>query len=98
MQEPDGRARANPAQQETTGAASSKPGGGLFVVSVSQSCSETLTGHGAVQYVSPPQPLEAARSLVALMCDRNHLDEIAVGEYAVAVAGGRRTIKLEAAR
>jgi hypothetical protein len=89
MQDTDGQAGANAAQQDTAG---------LFVVRVSESCCEPLADRAAVQYVSPPQPLQAARSLVALMFGRGDGDGIALGEHAVAVAGGRRTITLERAR
>jgi len=93
MQDTDGQAGANAAQTDTTAA-----GGGLFVVRVWESCCEPLADRAAVRYVSPPQPLREARSLVALMSGRGDGDGIAVGEHAVAVAGGRRTITLEPAR
>lgn len=97
MQDTDGQAGANAAQQDATTAT---PGArrGLFVVRVSESCCEPLADRAAVKYVSPPQPLKEARSLVALITGRGDGDGIALGEHAVAVAGGRRTITLEPAR
>jgi hypothetical protein len=84
--------------QKKTEGAGTEGHEGLFVVRVSESCCEPLADRGTVDYVSPPQPLDAARSLVALVAGRNHLEEIAPGDYSVAVAGGRRTISLEAVR
>jgi hypothetical protein len=97
MDQADGRAGGELAQQEKTDGTGGERGDRLFVVRISESCCEPLAQRGPVEYVSPPQPLEAARSLVALLAGRNHVDAIDVGEYAVPVAGGRRTITLEAA-
>ena len=97
MDEVDGRTgRALARQNRTNGAIERDPQ--LFVVRSSESCCESLAGHAAADYESPPQPFEAARALVALLAGRTCLEEIVVGEYAVAVAGGRRTITLETAR
>jgi len=90
---PAGRGLAQQDTNGTSAAASER----LFVVRVSQSCCEPLAGRGPGEYRSPPQPLPAARALVALLAGRNHVEQIAAGELTVAVAGGRRTITLEAA-
>jgi hypothetical protein len=69
----------------------------LFVVRVSDNCYEPLAGRDGGSYQSPPQPLADARALVALLIGRNHHEQIEEGEIAVPIAGGRRTISLEAA-
>jgi hypothetical protein len=97
MDEVDGRTGGALAQQNrTNGAIERDPQ--LFVVRSSESCCESLAGHAAGDCESPPQPFEAARALVALLAGRTCLEEIVEGEYAVAVAGGRRTVTLGVAR
>ena len=97
MDEVDGRTgRALAPQNRTNGAIERDPQ--LFVVRTSESCCDSLAGHAAADYESPPQPFEAARALVGLLAGRSCLEEIVVGEYAVAVAGGRRTVTLQVAR
>lgn len=67
----------------------------LYLVTVRDCCCVPLAGRESCDYQSPPQPLRDAQALVALLMGRDHVDEIAPGEYAVPVAGGRRTIILE---
>ena len=69
----------------------------LFVVRVSDSCCEQLAGRAGGSYESPPQPLADAQALVAVLLERNHHEQIREGEVTVAIAGGSRTITLEAA-
>jgi hypothetical protein len=98
MDEVDGRTGRALARQNRTNWAIERRDPQLFVVRSSDSCCESLAGHAAADYESPPQPFESARALVALLAGRTCLEEIVVGEYALAVAGGRRTVTLEAAR
>ena len=98
MDEADGRAGRALARQDRANGGSTARDPQLFVVRISESCCESLAGHESADYESPPQPFDAARALVGLLAGRSRLEEIVVGEYAVAVAGGRRTITLETAR
>ena len=97
MNDRTGPGGGEPGQQETTHRSGNDPDGEMFVVRIAESCCEPLTERRPVAYVSPPQPLAAARSLVVLTSGRNHAAAITPGVYTVAVAGGRRTITLEAA-
>jgi hypothetical protein len=68
----------------------------LYLVHVRDTCCESLAGRERCDYDSPPQPLADARALVGLLIGRSNVEEIRPGAYAVPVAGGRRTIVLEA--
>jgi hypothetical protein len=98
MDEADGRAGTALTREGRTNESSVQRDAQLFVVRISESCCEPLAGRDRADYVSPPQPFEAAQALVAFLAGRVRIDEVAVGEYAVAVAGGRRTVTLEPAR
>jgi hypothetical protein len=97
MDEAHGRASRGLARNNTNGASAERDAQ-LFVVRIAESCCEPLAGRETAGYESPPQPFEAARALVALLAGRSRVEEIGVGEYAVPIAGGRRTVTLEAAR
>jgi len=98
MEHADGRVNGIPAHRQTDSEDRGQAAGRLFVVRVSDSCCEQLAGRGGDSYQSPPQPLADAQTLIALLLGRNHYREIGEGELAVPIAGGRRTITLEAAR
>jgi hypothetical protein len=71
-------------------------GPALYLVHVRDICCESLAGRERCDYDSPSQPLADAPALVGLLIGRNDVDELGPGEYAVPVAGGRRTIVREA--
>ncbi len=64
----------------------------LYAVLVEEHVSDVLTGHRDQQYASPPQPLEAALVLAALLGAGKLTD---VGQARVAIAGGRRIVTIE---
>jgi hypothetical protein len=64
----------------------------LYAVLVQEHVSDVLTGHRDHQYASPPQPLESALVLAALLGAGKLTD---VGQAKVAIAGGRRIVTIE---
>jgi hypothetical protein len=67
--------------------------GPLYVVVVDEHVSGSLTGRASRDYRSPPQTLEAARGLAALLLDRGgelHGD----GPWRRPLAGGQRRVAI----
>lgn len=69
------------------------PLGPLACVEVVDRFSPVLTGRRDRRYVAPPQPLDAARELAALLVDSGGSLE-GDGPWHRALAGGRRTVRL----
>jgi hypothetical protein len=67
--------------------------GPAYVVEVEERFSPGLTGRHDRTYASPPQPRDAALTLVALLVDSG-ADLTGDGPWQRAVAGGRRTVRL----
>jgi hypothetical protein len=63
----------------------------LYAVLVEEQVNRELTGHRDQRYLSPPQPLESALALAALL-GAGRLSS--VGQAKVAIAGGRRTVTI----
>lgn len=70
--------------------------GPTFSVVVVDRFSPGLTGRHDREYVSPPQPRDAALTLAALLLDAGE-DLDGAGPWQRALAGGRRTVRLVAA-
>ena len=70
--------------------------GPSFTVVVEDRFSPGLTGRRDRAYVSPVQPRDAALTLAALLLDAGK-DLDGVGPWQRALAGGRRTVRLELA-
>ncbi len=73
------------------------PGPQQYVVSVSDSVTETLAGHPGLTYTSPPQPYRQALNLVTGLL--GHPPKPSVngersGRWIKATAGGRRVVTL----
>jgi len=67
--------------------------GPLYVVVVDDRVNGPLTGRPTRQYRSPPQPLDDARCLAALLLDRG--DELAGdGPWRRPLAGGQRHVEI----
>ena len=99
MTSTDGRERGRlAAARQTTGSNGDRGTQPMFVVRVSDSCCAQLVGRDGSSYRSPPQPLADAQALIALLIERNDPQGLGEGELTVPIAGGRRTISLEAAR
>lgn len=70
--------------------------GPLYVVLVDDRVSGPLTGRPARTYRSPPQPLDDARRLAALLLDRG--DELdGEGPWRRPLPGGQRHVEIRAA-
>jgi hypothetical protein len=65
----------------------------LFQVEVADRFTPGLTGRGDRDYVSPPQPRDAALALAALLLDAGATPD-GDGPWRRALAGGRRTVRL----
>jgi len=98
MEHADGRVNGSPAHRQADSNNSPRAAGRLFVVRVSDSCCAQLVGRDGGSYESPPQPLADAQTLIGMLIERNHHERIGEGELTVPIAGGRRTITLEASR
>lgn len=70
--------------------------GPLYVVVVDEDVSAPLTGRAARSYRSPPQPLEDARALAALLLDRG-AELSGDGPWRRPLAGGHRRVTIVAA-
>jgi hypothetical protein len=70
---------------------------GFVVVRVRDHINPALAGRDGCEYTSPPQPVEQARSLVALLlgCTTDALD--AQGSWTQPIAGGQRTVSVNPA-
>lgn len=71
--------------------------GPLYLVEVEDRFSAGLTGRHDRSYASPPQRLDEALVLAALLLDAGS-DLDGEGPWHRAIAGGRRTVRLRAAR
>ncbi|MGO9955240.1 MAG: hypothetical protein ACLP50_04580 [Solirubrobacteraceae bacterium] len=70
----------------------------LYIVEVHDRCAPQLTGHIGSTYASPPQPVDQARALVALLLGRPALPvDPATSSWKAAIAGGQRHVSLHAA-
>ena len=67
--------------------------GPLYVVEVSEQLSTALSRRVGSEYTSPPQPLEDARRLAALLLDAADLPE-GEGPWRRPLAGGHRFVRL----
>lgn len=67
--------------------------GPLYVVEVSEQVSAPLTGRQGREYAAPPQGLDAARRLAALLLDAPEAPE-GDGPWRRPLAGGQRTVRL----
>jgi hypothetical protein len=67
--------------------------GPLYVVEVSEQISAALSRRGGATYSSPPQPLDDARRLAALLLDAAEAPE-GEGPWRRPLAGGHRLVKL----
>lgn len=67
--------------------------GPLYVVEVTEQLSTTLSRRVGSEYASPPQSLEDARRLAALLLDAGELPE-GEGPWRRPLAGGHRFVKL----
>ena len=68
--------------------------GPLYVVEVEDRFTAGLTGRQDRTYRSPPQRMEEARTLAALLLDAGETPQ-GPGPWQRAVAGGRRVVRLE---
>lgn len=69
----------------------------LYVVSVTDSVTETLAGHPGLTYTSPPQPYRDALTLAAgLLGHHPHptINDARARRWTTATAGGRRLVTL----
>jgi len=69
----------------------------LYVVSVTDSVSETLAGHPGLTYTSPPQPYPDALALAAGLLGHHPnptANDARSGRWTTATAGGRRLVTL----
>jgi hypothetical protein len=69
--------------------------GPTYAVEVTDRFTPGLTSREDRTYVSPPQTLDAARTLAALLLDAG-ADPDGEGPWQRALAGGRRTVRLRA--
>jgi hypothetical protein len=67
--------------------------GPLYVVEVSEQLSTALSRRVGASYTSPPQPLDDARRLAALLLDAPEAPE-GEGQWRRPLAGGHRFVKL----
>ncbi len=67
--------------------------GPLYVVEVSEQLSTALSRRVGASYTSPPQPLDEARRLAALLLDAPEAPE-GEGPWRRPLAGGHRFVKL----
>ena len=67
--------------------------GPLFVVEVEERLSTTLSRRAGASYASPPQPLDDARRLAALLLDAPDAPE-GEGPWRRPLAGGHRIVRL----
>ena len=67
--------------------------GPLFVVEVEERLSTTLSRRAGAAYASPPQPIEDARRLAALLLDASEPPE-GEGPWRRPLAGGHRVVRL----
>ena len=67
-----------------------------WIVHAADTVNAEIAGHPGRDYVSPPQPREAALALVALLVGHTPGDRSST-RWTVAIAGGRRTVELEPA-
>jgi hypothetical protein len=67
--------------------------GPLYVVEVSEQLSTALSRRVGASYTSPPQSLEAARQLAALLLDASEPPE-GEGPWRRPLAGGHRFVRL----
>ena len=70
----------------------------LFQVEVADRYTPGLTGRSDRDYVSPPQPRDAALTLAAFLLDSPATAPDGDGPWQRALAGGRRTVRLIVAR
>ena len=70
----------------------------LYVVEVDDRCERQLVGHSGCSYASPPQPATQALALVRALlgCPQQNL-HVQDSPWRLAIAGGRRTIRLHRA-
>ena len=70
----------------------------LFIVEVDDHCQPQLVGYGGCSYASPPQPAVQALALVRALlgCPQDAL-RVDDSLWRSAIAGGTRTIQLQAA-
>jgi hypothetical protein len=67
--------------------------GPLYVVEVEDRLSTTLSRRAGTSYAAPPQPLDGARRLVALLLDADEAPD-GEGPWRRPRAGGHRVIRL----
>jgi hypothetical protein len=67
-----------------------------WIVHATDAINVEIAGHHGTDYVSPPQPRDAALALVALLVGPMPADAER-NRWTVAIAGGRRTVTLEPA-
>ena len=67
--------------------------GPLYVVEVEEALSTQLSRRAGGSYASPPQPLDDAMRLVALLLDASELPE-GEGPWRRPLAGGHRVVRL----
>ena len=67
--------------------------GPLFVVEVEERLSTTLSRRTGASYASPPQPLDDARRLAALLLDSEQAPD-GEGPWRRPLAGGHRIVRL----
>ncbi len=73
------------------------PGPQQYVVSVSDSVTETLCGHPSLTYTSPPQPYRQALNVVVGLLGHPPAPSVSgerSGRWTKATAGGRRVVTL----
>jgi hypothetical protein len=67
---------------------------GLYRITITDAIEPRLAGHDGCHYSSPPQPLDQARLLAAVLLGRAdpHTDRC---RWRQAIAGGQRLIEIE---
>ncbi len=68
--------------------------GPLYVVEVTEQLSATLSRRVGASYSSPPQSLDDARRLVALLLDQAEPPDDGEGPWRRPLAGGHRIVRL----
>ena len=68
--------------------------GPLYVVEVSEQLSTALSRRVGTTYTSPPQPLDDARRLAALLLDAAEPPDDGDGPWRRPLAGGHRFVRL----